>query len=768
MGKIITVISLILFLRPQLHAQEGHENQRIENLKAFTKLYGYVRWFHPSDEASAISWNRFAAYGAYRVEQLDNSKDLIKVLNELFKPIAPTIKIYSNNDSVKFDISEITPRDLKSYRNTYWQHIGVGLDDDEKDIYQSIRVNRPSKKTKAKTSSTAVATFTLNARPYVGCEFKYRAKVRMSKEYNGLGHLWTRVDKYLDGKNKVGFFENMHRNPIFSDDWSEYEIIGIIDSNAIRIAFGFFLEGKGEMFIDDLMLEVKINNSWVKIYKNDFESSINGKVPDEIYFSEQKDNKYVLSATNISACNSRIGLSIKSKDFYTFDLSRELNKKMFNGVLRPTDYIENALNDSINCIIPLCLFANGATYPVVDNTLLFELIYKINTFWLKGVPDKYMQLSDIVVMWNVLQHFYPYWDIVKVNWHQELDNVYAEYFGDSSKDFSKFLKKFTARIKDGHVYVYNSEVSYFPPICWEWIEGKLIITKVLQEDINLKVGWEVNEINNKRPIDFFEEEAKYISSSTQSWLQHRLKVETLIGYKNTKLEIKVQDFEGNSKKEVLSRDIEEADYYESIQNKNSVLQVSDSIYYINLEVVTERQIDSMLQRLKMAKSIICDLRGYPNDNNFLIKHLMKERDTCAWFEVPLFMYPNQDKGKFERIKVTKYLKPLSPNLKADIIFIVGNGTISWGESYLALVTGYNLAILVGQNTAGTNGDINVVKLPSGHIVNFTGLRANKINGKPIHCAGFQPDIFVNVTYQGVLDKKDEFLEKAIELAKKRK
>ena len=34
----------------------------IENLLAFAKLYGYVRYFHPSDAASSIDWERFAVH----------------------------------------------------------------------------------------------------------------------------------------------------------------------------------------------------------------------------------------------------------------------------------------------------------------------------------------------------------------------------------------------------------------------------------------------------------------------------------------------------------------------------------------------------------------------------------------------------------------------------------------------------------------------------------------------------------------------------------
>lgn len=76
-----------------------HAEQRsIENLRAFAKLYGYVKYFHPSDEASAIDWERFAVYGSENVMHAESQEDLKQKLSVLFRPIAPTVQIYSTSD----------------------------------------------------------------------------------------------------------------------------------------------------------------------------------------------------------------------------------------------------------------------------------------------------------------------------------------------------------------------------------------------------------------------------------------------------------------------------------------------------------------------------------------------------------------------------------------------------------------------------------------------------------------------------------------------
>lgn len=72
-------------------AADPAEEQVIRNLRAFSKLYSYVRFFHPVDEAAAIDWEQFAIYGARKVKNAVDSSQLKAVLEELFLPLAPTL-----------------------------------------------------------------------------------------------------------------------------------------------------------------------------------------------------------------------------------------------------------------------------------------------------------------------------------------------------------------------------------------------------------------------------------------------------------------------------------------------------------------------------------------------------------------------------------------------------------------------------------------------------------------------------------------------------
>src|SRR5688572_11439637 len=65
----------------------------LDNVVAFTRLYGPVRYFYPSDAAASIDWNRFAVDGVRRARTTTNAKALESALEELFGSLGPGIEI---------------------------------------------------------------------------------------------------------------------------------------------------------------------------------------------------------------------------------------------------------------------------------------------------------------------------------------------------------------------------------------------------------------------------------------------------------------------------------------------------------------------------------------------------------------------------------------------------------------------------------------------------------------------------------------------------
>src|SRR5260221_7077598 len=70
--------------------------QGMRNAIAFTRLLGYVRHFHPSDQAAAADWDTLAVEGMRQIEPCEGREQLTRALEAFFRPVAPTVQVFPN------------------------------------------------------------------------------------------------------------------------------------------------------------------------------------------------------------------------------------------------------------------------------------------------------------------------------------------------------------------------------------------------------------------------------------------------------------------------------------------------------------------------------------------------------------------------------------------------------------------------------------------------------------------------------------------------
>lgn len=102
----------------------------------------------------------------------------------------------------------------------------------------------------------------LDVIPYRGKRVRMRAAVRveptaaLAEAYPmppGEVHLWLRVDR---PNARTGLYDRMSNRPIASSEWQDYEIAGLVDSDATSLQFGLELVGRGAACIDDVHLDI--------------------------------------------------------------------------------------------------------------------------------------------------------------------------------------------------------------------------------------------------------------------------------------------------------------------------------------------------------------------------------------------------------------------------------------------------------------------------------------------------------------------------------
>jgi len=362
----------------------------------------------------------------------------------------------------------------------------------------------------------------------------------------------------------------------------------------------------------------------------------------------------------------------------------------------------------------------------------------------------------------VFQHFYPYFDVIGIKWDDELEKALLRCYSDKTpKDHLVTLQKFTAPLRDGHCYVACSTLRFYaPPISWEWVENKLVITNLYKTIPNLQRGDVVTQIDGITPEKYFEEVNSLISAGTQSRLNYVADRVSLAGDMGSRLRLTIKD----KPIDVIRGEVN----YSLSKEKPRYKKIEEGIWYLNIDRIEMDTINKLLPTLEKCKAIICDARGYVKNNHDFITHLMKSDDTTtSWMQVPQIIYPDQEKitgyAKFNWISGMKAKKPYLGDKK--VVYIIDGSSISYAESCMGYIEGYKLATIVGQPTAGTNGNVNPFDLPGGYTIGWTGMKVLKHNGSQHHAIGIKPDIYVSKTIQGIKEGRDEFLEKAIEIAK---
>jgi hypothetical protein len=126
----------------------GHERPRpldrpaLANLVAFARLLGYIRYFHPSDQAAATDWHAFAVDGVSAVEKAQTPGELAAILSALFGPIAPAVVVTATARAAS--ATDPTGKASGSGRVIRWVHWGLGNESSlHGSPYQSRREKEP-------------------------------------------------------------------------------------------------------------------------------------------------------------------------------------------------------------------------------------------------------------------------------------------------------------------------------------------------------------------------------------------------------------------------------------------------------------------------------------------------------------------------------------------------------------------------------------------------------------------------------------------------
>lgn len=558
----------------------------LEVYKTYAKVWGYVRFFHPSDEVATLKAERFAYYNVAKLQNLHDAKALRDTLTSIFKPIAPSIQFYLKGEN---------PQILPIYTNqdslqlVFWQHQGLGL------------------------------------------------------------------------------------NNFYDQDQNNYKSIHV--------------------------------NSW-------------------------KDT-------------------------------------IFSNYPKYGEVIEKEISANLFCTIPLALYkSKTGTLPKTDFNKYQSLTKNLDSLQIDTLTgnSQAVRIANVIIYWNTLNYFYPYFAEVGLNWETELDTLLQQALQPQTNlAFLKVLQKTSAKLQDAHAWVslptVTGDYKTFPFMAL-WIENRYLITTSNAE--NLKVGDEIISLG-KQPIKtVFDSVAQYARGS--SYLkQSQFLYDIGFGHENSQEKIRLKrKVMGKTTviDTVITRNV---DYVMPAPKPSRELE--NGIFYLNLTEDSLAYLKTFLPKLQKAKGVIIDMRGYPNgDNMDFLRYLSPKSLQSANWNVQQIYSPDSQNLKYEKSNWT--LEPQKEQITCKKVFLTNANAQSQAETFMGIVEHHKLGEIIGQPTAGCNGNITGFPLLGNYYFGFTGMKVLKHDNSQHHLIGIKPTIPITYTEKDILEGRDLELEKALEILRK--
>ena len=381
--------------------------------------------------------------------------------------------------------------------------------------------------------------------------------------------------------------------------------------------------------------------------------------------------------------------------------------------------------------------------------------------------------ADLVIVHGITRRFFPYFDIVGDGIDDRLLETLVEaeaWDGTDRLSEGDLLRRFGEVLHDGHQFLFDYQgASPFVgrlPLFLDEVDGRPVVRRSLVDDVH--PGDAIVSIDGRPIEDLYADELRCTSTATPGY-QFDVATRRVAQMRGPE-DLVLEDPDGGQRT-VTVDPVSTSVYFDQIGTAPSTRPsgpLTDlghpELHYLNMaEEVTPTTADAnaAIAGAGGAAGLVVDMRGYPAGNHYEVAaRLIQQLFFSPRFGVRQFTGPD-----ITSVAVTQYpLAPLSPpSFSGPIVLITGPHAVSAAENFMLLLEGAGRpSAIVGQQSAGTNGNITGVYLPGGFGFTYTGVNVRRADGSQFHGIGLLPDIPVPLTAADLRDGVDRDLLVAID------
>lgn len=468
------------------------------------------------------------------------------------------------------------------------------------------------------------------------------------------------------------------------------------------------------------------------------------------------------------------------------------NQNEPNGVIHSVEYVEQhvpeyprpdslysfSLSESFTAFLPLAVSVmpkKGKAYKDLHRAMkevdlrLFEkssfsVLVGRGTGGVSFVKKVENRIANEMMRYAIVKFFYPYFqeDSLSPIWDHSFESHCGKVAScNNLLDYYEAVCMFLHLLKDAHVGINYSLTlgkmatyapEYYPSINIQFEEDRAVIA--CSEDSSL-VGSTILEVNDQPIQSVIDRKLKSLSYSRKDVAFHKLSSHLFRSFKKDSIVELTLLKNGNRMTDTIKIGLSSPYATE----EKDFMCFADSLVYINLTSGkgSYEHFATEIEKIRQMKGIIFDMRGYIQPYALsIIAHLIHSKVELGNLSQPVSIFPYQpfykavekwgiypataDDSKSRAIQ-NEYQEPLPIHLDLPCVFLMDASSISFTETMLDIIKAYKIGLLVGENSAGCNGDIMFIKLPFASF-SMTGFKYANRDSTQHHVYGISPDIRV--------------------------
>lgn len=369
--------------------------------------------------------------------------------------------------------------------------------------------------------------------------------------------------------------------------------------------------------------------------------------------------------------------------------------------------------------------------------------------------------------WNIVNYHYPYKYAMDVSWDSTLVQFIPKCIETTNQtSYHLFFGELQSRLNDAHAFTSSSIFatyfgSNFLPCFVIYTEGKTVVKRVFDASSGIKVGDVILEIDGV-PIQHYRDSIRRWSGGSNPASVERNINGYVVRAQSTDAKLILDDGSGPRTVETV-RSFTPSQYYDSLDANPTPIwyKLQGNVGYVDMGRLTVDMVEEMYTDLHSTKAIVFDVRNYPQGTMYEIcKFIMPDAQEFVKFTYPDPYYP----GTLYYQENGLYCGPDVDNpdwYKGQVFILFNEETQSHAEFTIMSLETHPNAIKVGSQTAGADGNVIAISMPTAVSLYYTSIGVYYPDWKETQRVGIVPDVEVRPTVDGIRAGKDEVLDAAL-------